>query len=203
MNRFYETPLGHLPSVTTILRATESEESKAKLRKWQHKLDKVHGTGTAILESEKARELGTECHHLISQFLIGNLPLSTTNPYFPIALNFLKSIRSDWFELEKVVWSQLGYAGTLDCIAEYYGKTTLIDWKTSSRYKRMDWISHHFLQAEAYAIAYEENSETAIKQLAIVVINPQKIQVFKKSREGLREKWLERLNQFKEIKSNQ
>ena len=200
--KFYEdTPIGCLPSVSTILEATESKESQDRLRKWQHALDKALGSGTANQSSEIFKKLGTECHDLIVDFLSGRMKLESCNPYFPVVLPFLKLIRADWFELEKQVWSSLGYAGTLDCIADYYGRTTLIDWKTSSKWKRREWIDRHFLQAEAYAIAYEERHDIKIQQLAIIVINPKKVQIFKESREGYREKWLERLNQFKKMQS--
>ena len=63
----------------------------------------------------------------------------------------------------------LGVAGRVDCIAEFNGKLSIIDFKTSMKPKKKDWIKNYFMQESAYAIMFEERTGIPITQLVTIV----------------------------------
>lgn len=72
--------------------------------------------------------------------------------------------------LEVALFSdQMETAGTCDCIAEYDGVLSIIDFKTSRKKKQKAWIQDYFLQATAYALMYKEMSGIEIKQGVILI----------------------------------
>jgi genome maintenance exonuclease 1 len=72
-------------------------------------------------------------------------------------------------EIERKMFSKkMGLAGTADVIADWDGKLSVIDFKTTKRAKREEWIEGYFLQSTAYALMYEENTGTPINQIVIV-----------------------------------
>ena len=80
----------------------------------------------------------------------------------------------------------LRMAGTVDCIGEYDGKLSVIDFKTSTKPKREDWIHSYFMQCAAYAIMYEELTFIPITQLVVLVAVEEDctVQVFKQHRDN-------------------
>ena len=201
--RMYKTPLGLCHSVTEILGATRSKSDSDRLRKWQHKMDKVNGAGSAQESSNQAKSRGTTIHSYIEKFLKGEMDLQSypQDNYFLKVLPILKSLRSDWHEIEKFTYSILEYAGRFDLLAEFDGQLTLFDWKTSVRTKRKQWLTDAFLQTTAYALAESERKKTAINQLCIVVISPENCQVFVEEVGTYKEEWINRLNTFKQMKN--
>lgn len=74
------------------------------------------------------------------------------------------------YSLEGSLYSiLLGIAGTVDCIAEYKGELAIIDFKTSEKEKRRDWIDHYFVQAAAYAVMFYELTKIPVKKLVIIM----------------------------------
>ena len=96
----------------------------------------------------------------------------------------LKKINNIQYQ-EQSLWSkQLGLAGTVDCIAEYDGKLSVIDFKTSKRIKSLEDIQDYFWQTCAYALMYEELIGTPINNLAIIIaVDDQKPIVFQEKTE--------------------
>jgi genome maintenance exonuclease 1 len=64
---------------------------------------------------------------------------------------------------------KLTIAGQVDCIAEYNGKLSVIDFKTANKYREEGWIENYFMQTTAYAIMYEELYGTPIEQIVILI----------------------------------
>lgn len=209
--RTHLTPIGNLPSVTQILSATESPEAQDKLRKWQQKMDKIHGSGAAEAKSTAAKNRGIILHDLVKNYLNSSTFSQPENNIFWNNLHpFLKSIKNDWLVCEHLVWSKYGYSGICDLVAKIDNQVTLVDWKTSKRTKRRDWIEDYFIQCAAYAMAYNENEVSLecpehmndITQLAVVVISPNKLQVFTEEKENVKKYqalWLDRLAIFKKM----
>jgi genome maintenance exonuclease 1 len=78
-------------------------------------------------------------------------------------------------------------AGTVDLIADYDGKISIIDWKTSSKPKKEEWVTGYFMQESAYAVMFEENTNIPVSQLVtIVACSTGEVQVFKTNRD----KWI-------------
>jgi genome maintenance exonuclease 1 len=203
--RHYDTPKGVFPSVTTILDATKSSEERDHLRKWQHKMDKIHGTDGGKAQQEAARERGIKIHAAIAHSLynIGTPEITPElQPYWESVKRIVKAIANPGYCEHAVYHPEHKYAGTLDLIADWQGKTTVIDWKTSYRTKRLAWIGDHTLQVAAYAKAYEWLHGIPIKQTLIVIITPEKAQLFQfdlSEMEQHWEKWLTRLSQYYSI----
>ena len=63
----------------------------------------------------------------------------------------------------------LGVAGRVDCVAEFDGKLSIIDFKTSLKPKKKEWISKYFMQETAYAIMWEERTGKPITQLVTIM----------------------------------
>jgi CRISPR/Cas system-associated exonuclease Cas4 (RecB family) len=63
----------------------------------------------------------------------------------------------------------LGVAGRVDLIAEWDGRLSIIDFKTSRKVKKKEWISGYFQQGAAYAVMFEERTGIAIDKIVIAM----------------------------------
>jgi genome maintenance exonuclease 1 len=209
----HETPIGKLASVTTILRATEDEKAKDRLRKWQHKQDKIYGVEQANNNSDDRLNRGKEIHAAIENLHKFNVEPAETWIHEGNAQRwkhlqpFLKSIKI--MECERFIWHNSGYAGTADLVAIMDDQPTLLDWKTSDRIKKRQWIDEAFIQTAAYAKAWNFSGLPTqdsppylndITQLAVIVISPEKLQIFTEDDIKKYEKlWDERLLSFHKL----
>ena len=95
----------------------------------------------------------------------------------PDALQMFKSIKpiidrsiNNIHYQEQSMWStKLGMAGTTDLIAEFDGTLSVIDFKTSAKFKRKEWITDYFTQCSSYSLMYEELIGVPISQIVIVM----------------------------------
>ena len=110
----------------------------------------------------------------------------------------LKLLRINTRAVELPVWHPDGYAGTLDLYAQWDDKETIIDFTTSRRIKQKAWIKSKFIQCTAYAIAHNWLFETAIKNIAVIVLSPNKCQIFEDESSTYQDEWENRLHQFLE-----
>lgn len=163
--RFYTLPDGtKLPSVTTVLGA----KKKAGIMAWRKRV----GEEKANAISKKASGRGTNVHTLCERYL-NNEPLGNIMPdakeMFVSIKPHLNKINNIHYQ-EQALWSkQLGMAGRVDCIGEYDGVLSVIDFKTSSRIKLEEDIQDYFQQVTAYALMYEELVGDAIDNLVIIM----------------------------------
>ena len=116
---------------------------------------KVH----KIIESCLSNE--PENSDLVEKY--GELPARLFSQMVP-ALDKINMIRA----LETGLYSKrLGIAGTVDCVAEYEGKLSIIDFKTARR--KWDEVNENYLvQATFYSIAWEERTKEKVDQIAIL-----------------------------------
>ena len=166
--RYYKVPdddeLLKLVSITSVT----SHFNKEIFVNWRKKV----GNETADKITKAATGRGTDMHTLTEHYLL-NEDLPKVRPIsdflFKIAkpkLNLINSI----YTLEGSLYSkQLGIAGTVDCIAEYNGELSIIDFKTSKKPKPRDWIEHYFVQAMAYGCMFYELTGISIKKLVIIM----------------------------------
>ena len=123
--------------------------------------------------TKAATTRGTDMHTLTEHYLKNDKELPEVPPIsdflFKIAkpkLNLIDNIHA----LEGALYSkQLGIAGTVDCIAEYDGELSIIDFKTSKKPKPRNWIEHYFVQAMAYGCMLYEMKDISIKKLVIIM----------------------------------
>ena len=166
--RYYKVPdddeLLKLVSITSIT----SHFNKEIFVNWRKKV----GNEEADRITKAATSRGTDMHTLTEHYLL-NEDLPKVQPLsdflFKIAkpkLNLINSI----YTLEGSLYSKhLGIAGTVDCIAEYNGELSIIDFKTSKKPKPRDWIEHYFVQAMAYGCMFYELTGISIKKLVIIM----------------------------------
>jgi genome maintenance exonuclease 1 len=166
--RYYKVPdddeLIKLVSITSIT----SHFNKEIFVNWRKKV----GNEEADRITKAATSRGTDMHTLTEHYLL-NEDLPKVQPIsdflFKIAkpkLNLINSI----YTLEGSLYSKhLGIAGTVDCIAEYNGELSIIDFKTSKKPKPRDWIEHYFVQAMAYGCMFYELTGISIKKLVIIM----------------------------------
>ena len=180
--RCYRDPSGvEYPSVTTVLKIL-SEDS---IRKWRRRV----GDEEANRVSSRASSRGTQVHSIVEDYLNNE----NTKDYFPHVKQSLQNMRpildksiGRIFGLEVALFSRhLGMAGRCDCIAEFDGVPSIVDFKTSRREKKKEWISSYFAQASAYAIMFEERTGLAIPNTVIVMdVDESKPIVFKEHRDN-------------------
>jgi ATP-dependent exoDNAse (exonuclease V) beta subunit len=193
--KFYETPSGLFPSVTTVLQATMPEKQRRQLREWHER----NGSEAESLR-QQAAERGKVIHKLIEARFKGEemeCP-SNVSDFWQEARRILGAIGEVLAVEQPVYHPQLQYAGTLDLLAHWQGVLTLFDFKTSHREKRSQWLTDAKLQIAAYRKA----CGTEISQGLIMVITPKTVQIFTLEREELEEyerEWLLRLQQYQNL----
>lgn len=174
--RHYVTPVGNLPSITTVL----SSQDHSFLDEWR---DRV-GHKTADRISRAARNRGTEMHDAIEQLLIhGEFD---DRRMFPVAKQLFRQIkptveRIQPLLLEAPLYSKsLGIAGTVDCVGHIDGRLCIVDFKTARALKKEEWIADYFMQCCAYAAMVYECYNLIPKHciIMIAVENEQQPQVF-------------------------
>ena len=163
--RYYTLPDGtRLPSVTTVLGA----QKKQAIMAWRKRV----GEDVANAISKKATGRGTNVHTLCERYL-NNDPLGNIMPDAVEMFRSLKPLlnRIDNIHYqEQALWSkQLGMAGRVDCIGEFDGVLSVIDFKTSKKIKQLAHIEDYFWQTSAYALMYEEMIGTPINNLVIIM----------------------------------
>ena len=163
--RVYKTPEGKLyPSVTSVTGINSTFNKSA----WIQRV----GVDEANRITQRALDRGTRVHSLCENYLLGNEIVvdmfdadmwSTMRPL----LDDIDNIHC----LETPLYSNfLQTAGTVDCIAEYQGKLSVIDFKTSSRVKDRNDIHNYFEQTAAYSVMFEELTGIPIGRLVIMMV---------------------------------
>jgi genome maintenance exonuclease 1 len=168
-SRVYATPTGQrYPSVTTVL----AEKGKQGIMEWRNRV----GVDQANAIARKAAGRGTNIHTAVERYLNNEspwVPGKTINPLhyelFHVIEPLLKMIDNIHCQETRMFSHHLRMAGTVDCIAEFNGKLSVIDFKTSNKPKKPEWITSYFMQCAAYAIMYEELTGIPIQQLVVLV----------------------------------
>jgi len=162
--RVYQTPTGNkYPSVTTVTGLLKKQSIIA----WRKRV----GEEEANRISSTAARRGTRIHSLAEKYLLNEtvnpdmFDIEMWNKFKPILHNI-----NNIYALEQSLFSDhLEVAGTVDCIAEYNGKMSVIDFKTSKRIKEKDNIHDYFMQCSAYAVAFEEMTKIPVPQIVILI----------------------------------
>jgi hypothetical protein len=189
-SRVYSTPSGlSYPSVTTITGLLSIDAIVA----WRKRV----GDQEANRISKRAANRGTRVHSLCEKFLLNEevvpdmFDLDNWKKIKPL-LGRIDNIHA----LETPLYSDhLQVAGTVDCIAEYEGKLSVIDFKTSSRVKTRDDIHGYFMQCSAYAVAFEELTGIPVPRLVVIMaVDDNDPLVFKEKRDA----WIDGFKSLRE-----
>lgn len=183
--RKYKTPEGiDLPSITTVL----SILSRDSIAAWRKRV----GEEEANRISHRASTRGTKVHEIIEKYIDndedykGGYTPDVIESFLimkPILDGFIGTV----YAQEAPLYStHLGVAGRVDCVAEFDGQLSIIDFKTSRKKKKKDWINNYFMQEAAYAVMWEERTGQPITQLVtlISVDGEDKPQIFVEHRDN-------------------
>ena len=192
-----------LPSVTTILDATISEEKKASLKNWREKI----GTEEADKITLEARIRGTSMHTVIEEYLLGqdrikfeDINDQAFNMAKEIIENGLKEKLTEIWGSEVILYYPKLYAGTTDCVGVYEGQESIIDFKQTNKPKKEEYIEDYYLQLGAYALAHNKVFESNITQGVILMCSTnkmfQKFNIDGKKFEEFQEKFLNKVDQY-------
>ena len=170
-SRHYDLGNEKLPSVTTILAATQTKEKRESLQKWQDRIGKEN----AIRIRDQAAERGTAMHAFLEAHLHGKQRLDLTSigqeartMAQQIIEQGLKDLEEFWGTEVTVFYPGL-YAGATDLVGMYQGTESICDFKQSNKPKRKEWIDDYFLQLAAYAMAHNHIYNTQITQGVILL----------------------------------
>ena len=189
--RFYLTPEGKMyPSITTVLQKSKMQG----LMEWRKRV----GEDVANYIARTAAQRGTKVHHMCED-LINNKEVKR-EPFLAAAL---------FSQLEKVIKEKVNnvyaqecglysdkymVAGRVDCIAEYDGVLSIIDFKTSRSERNDDWNESYYIQASAYAEMFEERTGIPISNIVIIMaVEGNEAQLFQTKRDNY-------IEQFKELR---
>lgn len=168
--RTYKTPSGQqYPSITTVL----SSYNKKALFEWRQRV----GEEEANRVARKASNRGTKLHNTVEKYLLNEMSpvqmhtmMPDTKELFLKLKPFLDTHVSNIYGIEQPLFSdELRLAGRCDCIGEWDGKISIIDWKTANRPKEKSQIANYFMQASAYAEMFGERTGLTIDQIVIAI----------------------------------
>ena len=194
-SRVYATPSGRAyPSVTSVTGLLGKEAILA----WRRRV----GEAEANRISTQAANRGTRIHSLCESFLKNEhvepdmFDHHAWNSILP-ELSRIDNVHA----LETPLYSDhLEVAGTVDCIAEYKGKLSVIDFKTSKRVKSRDDIHNYFMQCAAYSVAFEERTGIPVGRLVIIMaVDDNDPLIFIEKRDDWIDEFIDVRKQFKDI----
>jgi genome maintenance exonuclease 1 len=178
------------PSITTVLKVLSDEG----IKKWRERV----GEEEANKISYRASQRGTAVHELIEKYIDNNE--NYTDGYMPNIVSDFLSVKPILDSRIGKVYAQevplfsdhLGVAGRVDCVAEFDGKLSIIDFKTSRKVKLYKYVTNYFQQEAFYAVAWEERTGTPITQLVtIIAVDNEDPQVFIEHRDD----WVDELKE--------
>jgi len=178
--RYYTIDGKSYPSITSVL--SSNPEKKRSLAEWRKRV----GVKEANKISTTAAKRGTAVHQICedylnnnSEYINGAMPdtVEMFSSLKPILDNSLGRINAQ----EVALFShRLGVAGRVDCIAEWDGTLSIIDFKTSNKLKRIEWINDYFMQCAGYAAMYYEMTDIPIKDVVVaIMVAGEEPQIFK------------------------
>ena len=200
--RHYEIGTDKLPSVTTILSQTQSEEKKKSLANWQARMGKQYADRVRDIAALR----GTSMHTYLEGYIKGERHLDLTSVGKEAGTMAQKVIESGLGDLEEVWGTEVTlyypglYAGQTDVVGIYNGRESIIDFKQTNKPKQREWIDDYFTQLAAYAMAHNYVYDTAIQQGVILMCSKdgffQKFEVSDKEFQGYMHTFLKKVDQY-------
>jgi genome maintenance exonuclease 1 len=164
LGRRYETPEGIFPSVTSVT----GWQKRSFFAGWRKKNPE---------ESRRVLSRGTAMHSMIESYLLNTLTPQTLKEQAGVChTDLFLQMQSDIDRIGKIrsieapLWSkQIGLAGRTDCIGEYDGKLSVIDFKSASKPKSEDGILEYLTQATAYALMWQARTGQPVPNISIII----------------------------------
>ena len=166
-----------LPSVTTIISATQSEEKRQALANWKARL----GAQAAARVRDIAALRGTAMHTFLDAYIRGSGHKDLTSVGKEAEPMAMKIIESGLRDLEEVWGTEVTlyypdlYAGATDVVGIYNGRESILDFKQTNKPKQREWIGDYFIQLGAYAMAHNFIYDTKIQSGIILMCSKDKL----------------------------
>jgi genome maintenance exonuclease 1 len=199
--RRYSTPNGNkYPSITTIL---SHSTDKSFLIEWRKRV----GDEEANRIVKKSTNRGTKLHAICEKYLLNELNDFKIKTMMPDIKDFFLQLKpyidenvGNVYGLEQPLYSdRLEIAGTTDCIAEWNGKLSVIDYKNSRKIKEESHIQNYFIQCTAYAEMFEDVTKKPIDQIVVAIANEDgKPQIFVREKHKYLESLYEYIKRYKD-----
>jgi len=200
--RHYEIGTDKLPSVTTILSQTQSEEKRKSLANWQARMGQQRADRIRDLSAMR----GTAMHTYLEGYLNNTPHLDLTSLGQEAGRMANIVVESGLGDLEEVWGTEVTlyypglYAGQTDVVGIYNGRESIIDFKQTNKPKQREWIDDYFTQLAAYAMAHNHVYGTAIQSGVILMCSKdgffQKFEVFDKEFQGYMHTFLKKVDQY-------
>jgi genome maintenance exonuclease 1 len=172
--RHYDIGSSKLPSVTTILAATQSDEKRASLEAWKNR---VGGIEAERIKNTAATR-GTAMHSYLEMHLNGQGLLDLSDEGRAARGMAQIIIDKGLVDLQEIYGNEVVlyypdlYAGQTDLVGVYQNRDSIIDFKQSNKPKRDEWIEDYYLQGALYAAAHDCIYGTEIEQTVILICTP-------------------------------
>ena len=197
-----------LPSVTTVLGKTQPKEKQESLDKWRQKV----GLREAQRVTRDAAIRGTAMHKYLEDLMRGQRSLDLT----PLGVEATKMAKiivdrglndcSEIYGIEATLYYPGLYAGSVDLVAKYKDKVSIIDFKQTNKPKQKEWIGDYFLQMAAYGMAHDAVYGTTIEQGIIMMCSKdgyyQQFMIEGEEFRQAKHQFLGRLNEFYSMDNN-
>ena len=200
--RHYDIGQTKLPSVTTIISATQSEEKRQGLAKWKARL----GDTAADRVRDIAALRGTAMHTFLEAYVRGTGHKDLTSvgkEAEPMAKRIIESGLGDLGEVwgtEVTLYYPDLYAGATDIVGIYNGRESIIDFKQTNKPKKREWIDDYFIQLGAYAMAHNYVYRTKIQSGVILMCSKdglfQKFESWDKEFVGYQHAFLRKVDEY-------
>lgn len=199
--RTYKVGEKKVPSVTTILNATQSPEKKASLDAWRERVG--HQEAQRIMIDASTR--GTEMHYVLEQYINGKGYFNLSKKGAQARLMAHRLIEDGLGPLTKVFGSEVNlayedqWAGSTDLVAIYDGKPSIIDFKQSNKPKREEYITDYYYQIAAYSLAHKKQHGEILQGFIAICTKDLLFQGFKMDQSKLSEyedKWFKKVEQY-------
>tara|TARA_B110000003_G_scaffold106423_1_gene108782 strand:+ start:1871 stop:2542 length:672 start_codon:yes stop_codon:yes gene_type:complete len=199
--RVYTDPNNNTyPSITTVLSILSEDAIKA----WRARI----GEEEANRISKTASNRGTAVHDLLERYVNNESDFDKeVEPHIMKSFYDVKPVLdrclTKVFAQEAGLYSEsLGVAGRVDCVGEWNGINSIIDYKTSKKLKKKEWIDSYFMQSTAYAIMWEERTGIPINQIVVfIAVDNEEPQIFIEKRENWTEKLIQTIAEYKSRKN--
>jgi len=208
-HRHYDLGAAKLPSVTTILSATQPEEKRKSLELWRRRVGEAEAA--RIVDSSATR--GTALHTIIENYLTGQGYLDLTdigrdahNMAQTVIDKGLKNRLIEVWGIEPTIYYKDLWAGATDLIGIHDGVSTICDHKQSNKPKRKEWIMEYGMQIAAYSMAFEDMfGEKITKGINFIITPDCNYQEFVWEGSEFRKckwDWLKRVDQYYALQNN-
>jgi genome maintenance exonuclease 1 len=164
--RIYERDGIHYHSVTTVI---SKMSDKSSLENWRKRVGEEEASKITLQATNRGTAVHNLCeNYLLNKFLPASMPANMET--FKSLKPYLDNHITEIYGIEHQMYSDtFGVAGTADVIGKWDNINSIIDFKTSRRFKEKKWIENYFIQSATYAYMCYERYNMIVPQIVILI----------------------------------